>query len=155
MRIDSKRKNNFVNYFTIAIVLIVILLSTSINSFAQKKDKFLSEKNFDVELTEQGKKKNNEPVKDQILFRADRLSSTYMMRQFVFTASNYTATVDSTSGSGVITFVSDSKNADGDLLKWNGTVTGEIMEGTAVITDKKGKAKASFTLKGQQKKFKK
>ena len=57
MRIDSKRKNNFVNYSTIAIVLIVILLSTSINSFAQKKDKFLSEKNFDVELTEQGKKK--------------------------------------------------------------------------------------------------
>ncbi len=108
-----------------------------------------------MELTEQGKKKPSAPVKDQILFRAEKLSSTYMMREFVFTASTYTASVDSTSGTSIITFASDSKNADGDLLKWSGKVQGENMDGTAIITDKKGKSKAEFTFKGQMKKFRK
>lgn len=122
-------------------------------ALAQKKDKLLGEKNYDVELTLQGKKKNDEVKKDQILFRADKLSSTFMLKEYVFTASPFTASVDSTSGTAIITFVSDSKNADGDKLKWNGTVTGETMEGTAVITDKKGKSKAEFTFTGKQKKF--
>lgn len=122
-------------------------------ALAQKKDKLLGEKNYDVELTLQGKKKKDEVKKDQILFRADKLSSTFMLKEYVFTASPFTASVDSTSGTAIITFVSDSKNADGDKLKWNGTVTGETMEGTAVITDKKGKSKAEFTFTGKQKKF--
>ena len=131
------------------------MLNTSVKGYAQKKDKLLGEKQFDIELNEQGKKKTPAPVKDQLLFRADKISSNYMMREYVFTASAYKATADSTSSSPVITFESDSKNADGDLLKWSGTVTGEAMEGTAVITDKKGKSKAEYTFKGQQKKFKK
>ncbi len=122
-------------------------------AIAQKKEKLLGEKNFDVEFTLQGKKKNDEVNKDQILFRADKLGSTFMLKEYVFTASPYTASVDSTSGTAIITFVSDSKNADGDKLKWNGTVTGETMEGKAVITDKKGKSKAEFTFIGKQKKF--
>ena len=155
MKSNSPKKKYFINYFNAAFVLIAFLLIPSAKLYAQKKDKLLGEKNFDVVLTEQGKKKNNEPAKDQILFRADKLSSTFMLKEFVFTASPYTASVDSTSGTPIITFVSDSKNADGDLLKWNGTVQGEIMEGTAVITDKKGKPKADYTFKGQQKKFRK
>ncbi len=155
MRIVLQKNKYHVKYKIISCLAVVLLLSTSGKIYSQKKDKLLGEKNFDVELSEQGKKKNTETVKDQILFRADRLSSTYMMRQFTFTASSYNATVDSTLGTPVITFLSDSKNTDGDLLKWNGTVTGEVMEGTAVITDKKGKAKVSYTIKGQQKKFKK
>ena len=153
MKNISLKKHSFTNYFSATLVAVAFLLSVNMHAQAPKKDKLLSEKNFDVELTEQGKKKEAPPVKDQILFRADRLSSTYMMREYVFTASAYTATADSTSGKPVITFVSDSKNADGDLLKWNGTVIGETMEGTAVMTDKKGKPKVSYTFKGQLKKF--
>lgn len=155
MKINSQKKNTFTKSITTAMVVFVFMFNTSSKVYAQKKEKLLGEKQFDIELTEQGKKKTPAPVKDQLLFRADKISSSYMMREYVFTASGYKATADSTSGSPVITFTSDSKNADGDLLKWNGTVTGEAMEGTAVITDKKGKSKAEYTFKGQQKKFKK
>ena len=153
MKKASPKKNYFINYFTLTIVVVVFLFSPSDKVYAQKKEKLLGEKQFDIELTEQGKKKNNEPVKDQILFRADKLSSAFMMREFTYTASPYTASVDSTSGSSIITFVSDSKNANGEMLKWNGTVTGETIEGTAVITDKKGKSKTTFSFTGKQKKF--
>ncbi len=155
MKNNSQRKKYCINYVSAAIVAFTFLLSSTGNMYAQKKEKLLGEKNFDLVLTEQGKKKNNEPVKDQIVFRADRISSTFMLKEYVFTASAYNASVDSTSGTPIITFVSDSKNADGDLLKWNGTVTGETMEGTAIITDKKGKTKADYSFKGQQKKFRK
>lgn len=153
MKNTSTEKNYFIKKITASFLVFIFLLSLSNKAFAQKKEKLLGEKIFDIELVEQGKKKNNEPVKDQILFRADKINSSYMMKEFVFTASAYTASVDSTSGKSIITFVSDSKNAEGDLLKWNGTVTGETMEGTAVITDKKGKGKVEYTFKGQQKKF--
>lgn len=76
-----------------------------------------------------------------------------MLREFTFTPSAYTATIDSTSGTTIITFVSDSKNADGEKLKWTGTVTGETMEGSVVMTDKKGKVRGDYTFTGQQKKF--
>lgn len=155
MKNKLSQKKYVVNYFAASLLSIAFIISASTKAVAQKKDKLLSEKNYDIELLEQGKKKNNEPVKDQLLFRADKLSSNYMMREFVFTASAYTATVDSASGTKIITFSSDSKNADGDLLKWNGTITAETMEGTAIITDKKGKPKAEYSFKGQQKKFRK
>jgi hypothetical protein len=154
MKTTTTRIKNYSKLFASAIALLTLVFCFSIKSYAQQKEKLLGEKQFDIELTEVGKKKNNEPVKDQLLFRANKLSSTYMMREYVFTASAYTASVDSTSGTKVITFVSDSKNADGDMLKWNGTVTDEEMEGTVTLADKKGKLKTTYTFKGQQKKFK-
>ena len=155
MKNNSHKKTYFIKSISTFLVIVVLILSPSGNVYAQKKEKLLGEKQFDVEMTEQVKKKDNAPVKDQILFRGDKLSSGFMMNKFVFTASTYTASVDSTSGTPIITFVSDSKNADGDKLKWNGTVTAETIEGTAVITDKKGKTKADFAFKGQMKKFRK
>ncbi len=155
MKIKTKSSQHNAFIKSISVIAVGLLILASPSAYAQKKDKLLGEKNFDVELTEQGKKKPSAPVKDQILFRAEKLSSTYMMREFVFTASSYTASVDSTSGTSIITFASDSKNADGDLLKWSGKVQGENMDGTAIITDKKGKSKAEFTFKGQMKKFRK
>ena len=155
MKNNSQKKNYFVKYITAAVVVVVFLFSSTGNVYAQKKEKLLGEKQFDAEMTVLGKKKNNEPAKDQILFRGAKLSSTFMMKELNFTASPYTATVDSSSGTPIITFVSDSKNANGDKLTWNGTVTGETMEGTAVMTDKKGKGKVEYSFTGQQKIFKK
>ncbi len=154
MKNNSQQKKQFVKYSTVTLIVTVFLLTTSSKIIAQKKEKLLGEKQFDVEMTEQGKKKTPEPAKDQLLFRGEKINSTFMMKQFTFTGSTYTATVDSSSGTPVITFVSDSKNADGDKLKWNGTVTAESIEGTAVITDKKGKSKAEYAFTGKQKKFK-
>jgi len=153
MKNQSQKNSHLIKSIIAAMVMVVLLVTTSTIAVAQKKEKLLGEKQFDIELTEQGKKKAPEPAKDQLLFRAEKISSAFMMKEFTFTASAYTATADSTSGAPVITFESDSKNADGDKLKWSGKVTGETMEGTALITDKKGKAKASYTFSGKQKKF--
>ncbi len=153
MKNQSQKSNHLINSITVAVVVVVLLITSATKAVAQKKEKLLGEKQFDIELTEQGKKKTPEPAKDQLLFRAEKISSAFMMKEYTFTASAYTATVDSTSGAPVVTFESDSKNTDGDKLKWSGTLTGETMEGTAVITDKKGKAKASYTFTGKQKKF--
>ncbi len=76
-----------------------------------------------------------------------------MMKENNYTGSIYTSTVDSTSGTKIITFESDSKNDTDDKLKWTGTVTGESIEGNAVITDKKGKTKKEYIFTGKLKKF--
>lgn len=139
-----------------AIVFLGFLVVPGLSSYAQikSKDKLLEGKTYQVTFTEQGKKKA-EPAADEILFRTDKINSNYMLKENNFTASTYTATADSTSGSLVITFNSDSQNADNDKLKWSGTVKGENIEGNAVMSDKKGKVKKEYTFTGKLKVYKK
>lgn len=150
----SKEKRHMPKIFTNAMLGFSFLLLLSGNTFAQKKEKFLVGKVFSVEFTELGKKKTT-PAKDEILFRADHINSTFMLSENNFTASVYTTTVDSTSKPSVISFQSDSKNKDEDKLKWEGTVTGDAIKGTAVITDKKGKSKKEYEFSGTLKSYKK
>jgi hypothetical protein len=140
----------------IAICMLGFLFIPGIELYSQvkAKDKLLEGKTFQVTFTEQGKKKA-EPAADEILFRTDKINSNYMLKENNFTASSYTATVDSTSGSPVISFSSDSKNADNDKLNWSGTIKGESIEGKASMTDKKGNPKKEYTFTGKLKVYRK
>ena len=130
-------------------VLAIALFSVQANVFAQKKekDKFLVNKVFTVDLTETGGKKTAKPESDEISFKGDKMNSKFMVSEYKFSSAAYTVSVDSSSGSKEITFSSNGKNPDGEEIKWDGTVTDDAIEGTAVIS-KKGKTKKEYAFSG-------
>ena len=129
-------------------LLLTVLTVCSISLFAQKKekDKVLASKIYTIELTETAAKKPKQ-LSDEISFKAEKLYSKFMTTEHHFQASGYTVSVDSTSTPPAITFSSEGKNPDSETIKWDGTITGEDAEGTAVITTKKGKA-TEYTFTG-------
>lgn len=130
-------------------VLTIAFFAVRENAFAQKKekDKFLVNKIYTVDLTETGGKKTPKPESDEITFKNDKLNSKFMSAENKFSAAAYTVTVDSTASPKTITFQSLGKNPDGEELKWDGTVTDDNIEGTAVIS-KKGKTKKEYSFTG-------
>jgi hypothetical protein len=156
-------KNTNINFISKKTLLnfsaLLILLVFSGNMFAQKKspDKILANKTYTIEIIQQGKKGAGDPEADEINFKSDKLTSKLMKTDYEFNAGAYTVEVDSSASEGAsISFESEGKNSGGESLKWTGTVKGEEVEGTAVITNKKGKVKMEFTftgtLKGKKKK---
>ena len=122
----------------------------------KEKDKVLANKVYVIELTDQTGKKSAPPVPDEITFRANKVSSKIMLVENQFPAAEYTVSVDSSSAEKVITFEANSINPTSEEeLKWEGTVTGEEIEGTAQWI-KKGKVKGYYyftgTLKAKKKK---
>ncbi|MFH1004456.1 MAG: hypothetical protein V1781_03030 [Bacteroidota bacterium] len=120
-----------------------------------KKDKVLANKIFAVELTDQSAKKATPPEPDEITFRTNKVGSRVLLMKSGFPPSEYTVSVDSSAGEVVITFEAVSKNTLDEELKWEGTITGEEIEGTAQLI-KKGKVKNYYyylgTLKNKKKK---
>lgn len=135
------------------IVILAALTFLSFSSFAQnkeaapkkeatpkkEKDKVLVNKVFTVDFNETSAKKPGKPVSDEISFKGEKLNSKFMTTENKFPASVYTVSVDSSASPKTITFSSEGKNPDGNEIKWDGTVTDDAIEGTAVITTKKGK----------------
>lgn len=140
------------------ITLLAIVVYMTATAFAQKgkekveKDKVLDKKIFVIDLTETGKKKAKaEP--DEISFANNKFKSKVMADE-KFVADLYIVTVDSSSGEKVVTFESTLKNDGGEELLWNGTVKGDDIEGTAVLS-KKGKTKKEYEFSGSLKQKKK
>lgn len=117
--------------------------------YAQKKvkDKVLVNKVFVVELTETTGKKVGKMVTEELSFKGDKLNSKTMTSVNHFPPALYTVTVDSSSTPPDVTFISEGKNPDGEDVKWEGIVTGDEIEGTAVIS-KKGKVKKEYAYTG-------
>lgn len=65
-----------------------------------------------------------------------------------FKASEYETTVDSSASPPTITFTCEAKDDKENVFTWTGTVTGDDLEGTATLTDKKGKTKKSYSFNG-------
>jgi hypothetical protein len=133
-------------------VLMIAFFTVHTDAIAQKKekDKFLANKVYTIDLTETGGKKTPKPESDEISFKGDKMNSKYMSTEYKFAAAAYTVTVDSSSASKEITFSCLGKNPDGEEIKWDGTITDDAIEGTAVIS-KKGKTKKEYTFSGTQK----
>jgi len=158
MSINLKSKNKqYISCFVSALTLCFFIFSNSI--YGQKKpppDKLLVGKIYTIELAAQGKKAGD-PAPDEISFKSDKFTSKLMKTDEKFAPSVYIAEADSTGESGkTISFESESKNPDAELLKWTGTITGDDIEGTVIWTSKKGKIKKEYTyagtLKGKKKK---
>jgi len=139
------------------LLMAVITYMTSSLLFAQKgkekveKDKELDKKVFLIDLTETGKKKGK-AEQDELSFSNNKFKSK-VMAEDKFAADIYTVTVDSSSGEKVVSFESTLKN-EGEELLWNGTIKGEEIEGTAVLS-KKGKTKKEYEFSGNLKQKKK
>lgn len=143
------------------------LFALSSFSFAQKvkvvKDKLLDNKVYEIEINEDGAKKPK-PIKDEMSFRSQKIKSKYMDEKFMLNSGIYVVTVDTayvegeTEGSQVlektINFTAESVNGDKEKLAWTGSVTGEDIEGT-IILSKKDKVKKQWTFSGTQKSKKK
>ena len=127
--------------------LLLSMLTASSILFAQKKekDKVLANKTYTIEFTETNAKKPK-PISDEISFKSEKLNSKFMTTENHFPAAAYTVSVESTSDPKTITFTSQGNNNDKEMIKWDGTISGEDIEGTATITTKKGKeTQYSFT----------
>lgn len=135
---------------TIILSFAIVFYVTGDNAFAQKKvkDKVLAGKVFVVELTETTNKKVGKMVAEEISFKSEKLNSKTMASQNHFPAALYVVTdVDSASAPPTISFSSEGKNPDGEDVKWEGTVTGDEIEGTAIIS-RKGKVKKEYAYTG-------
>ena len=131
------------------VVLTIVLLSFITNANAQKKekDKVLANKVYTIEFTDKGAKKPK-PIADEISFKSEKLNSKFMTTENKLPAGPYTVSVESSASPKTITFQSESKNVDGEELKWDGTITDEAIEGTAVVTNKKGKTVHDYSFTG-------
>lgn len=141
------------------ILFLAMLAFAGLTSFAQKKeptpkkekDKVLVNKVYSVYFNETGTKKPGKPVEDEISFKGGKLNSKYITTELHFTAPEYTVSVDSSASPVEITFTSEGKNTDENQIKIDGTVTDDAIEGTAVITSKKGKTTGQYAFSGNQK----
>jgi archaellum component FlaF (FlaF/FlaG flagellin family) len=133
-------------------VVAIAFFAVNTKVFAQKKekDKVLANKIYTIELTETGGKKHAKPESDEISFKGEKLNSKFMTSEYKIPAAPYTVSVDSSATPKTITFQSESKGQDGEELKWDGTITDEAIEGTAVIS-KKGKTKKDYSFTGSLK----
>ncbi len=131
-------------------LLTIALFSVNTAVLAQKKakDKILANKLFVVDIAEVTGKKVGKKAMDEISFKSEKLNSKFMTKENAFPAALYTITeVDSSSTPWVITFISEGKSQEGEDIKWQGTVTGDDIEGSAIIS-KKGKAKKEYSYTG-------
>jgi len=136
--------------------LMAIGLSLMPSAFAQQEsEKLLSGKTFTIKLIENSDKKKNNLQSDEICFRGDNMSSTFMMTETKFPAGFYNTKQDSIQTEihpiPVILFASESTNSYGELLRWDGVVTGNAIQGTIVWMYKNGKTKKEYTFAGNLK----
>lgn len=146
-------KNSLI--FSIATALLFISANTVL--FAQKKvkDKVLVNKVYVVELTETTGKKVGKMVTEELSFKGDKLNSKTMTSLNHFPAAPYVVvSVDSSATPPEVVFTSEGKNPDGEDIKWEGTVTGDEIDGIATIS-KKGKVKKEYAFTGTLKEKKK
>ena len=141
------------------LIALFALLAFQTNGFAQKekkiKDKELDTKIFNIQLSEKSeKKKAPKPVDDEISFRGGKMKSKVMDEKFLTNPGMYTVTVDTTDGEKTVTFDFEAVNEHNEKLVWNGTVTGEDITGTIVLS-KKEKTKKEWEFTGTQKTKKK
>jgi hypothetical protein len=138
---------------------LTIVFFVSINLFAQKKeaapkkqkDKILVNKTYTISIAETGAK-NPSNETDEISFKSGKLNSKFMTAQLHFPAGEYSiVSIDSTEKYIEITFSSESQNPDGETIKWDGNVTDDAIEGSAVITSKKGKKVSEYAFSGNEK----
>lgn len=138
--------------FSSLLALSVVFFSINSICAGQKKekDKVLASKIYTIEIYETGGKKASKHEQDEISFKNDKLNSKFISGEYKFPASPYTVSVDSSSSPHTITFESETKNQNEEELKWEGTITGEDIEGTAIIS-KKGKTKKEYYFLGNLK----
>lgn len=131
-------------------VFLIIASQSAIMAQPQAKGP-LDGKTFSVSLYKEGKKTLYDS--DELKFNFEKFKSKYFANWGFTKTSKYQITsVDSTSSDSKIyqwtaELISDIK----EKMTWSGTITGENVEGTAVMVNAKGEKTYSFTFTGKLK----
>jgi len=142
----------------LSLAALTFLFFISINSFAQKKeaapkkqkDKVLVNRTYTIGITQTGTKSPKQEI-DEISFKSGKLNSKFMTTQLHFPAGDYTVvSVDSTQKYVEVTFTSETQNPNGETLKWEGTITDDVIEGKMAVTAKKGKTTGEYIFSGNE-----
>jgi len=138
------------------IIALIIALITGISFYAssqtQKQDKELDNKTFRIKLKQtDGKNSGWQWTEDEISFKAGTLKSKFMSKHEQFPSADCSITVDASSAEKIIGFSAAHKNTGVSDIKWEGTVTGNKIKGTAVWTNMQGTRSYTFsgTIKGK------
>ncbi len=138
----------------IALLLLISCYSLAGLAQAKKVKSPLDGRIYAITLTEEGKKKTPEPIKDDMSFLpANKFKSNYMF-QAQFPQADYEYEIDSTTTPITIKFSVESKNADEGRFSWDGTIEGDNITGTVNIR-KKGKIIHTYAYTGTHKNKKK
>jgi hypothetical protein len=136
------------------IAVLSFAVFTAFSGFSQAKKKSpIDGRIYSVVLTPEGEKKP-EPVKEDISFALGKIKSPFMTNAG-FQQADYEYEVDTTSGTQVVKFTVEAKNAETqERFSWEGTIEGDNISGSAVIR-KKGKIVKNYAMSGNWKNKKK
>ena len=129
------------------ILFIAALATLPFVLFAQKPLKGpLDGKTYVVEHLKEGKKKPIDPP-DELKFNAGKFKSKYFTDWGFTKAGIYQVTfADSTKKD--CTWTTDMVNDIEEKMTWNATITGDEIEGTTELVNKKGEKKYSYSFTG-------
>ena len=132
------------------LALFLISLSFSLKAQTQLKGP-LDAKTFTVQVTKVGKKKPLDT--DELKFNLGKFKSKLFTDWGFTKATKYEATVidSTTTPPQNYTFTVETTNDIKEVMTWEGTITGEDVDGTAEIVNAKGEKKYSFTFEGKLK----
>ena len=133
------------------ILLLVSALPFTLLAQTPQKGPF-DGKIFEATVTKDGKKKPMDP--DELKFAAGKYKSKNFSEEYKFKNAPYTVTsIDSTSTAGVkiYSWKCESANDLKDVATWEGTISGEDIDGTVDLVDVKGKKIFSCTFTGKLK----
>lgn len=127
------------------ISFVIVLLTGTFYVQAQKSE--LEGRTFHIKLTLiEGKGVQGSAwTEDEIIFTRGRLNPKYMGKHEQFPPAPCEIKVGEFSGKKVITFSAAHRNRGESDIKWEGTVTGNRIEGTAIWTNMHGPRTYSFT----------
>ncbi|TAL62528.1 MAG: hypothetical protein EPN85_02495 [Bacteroidetes bacterium] len=135
-------------------LILVFILSAPVAVFSQSPAKGpLDGKTYETEVTKEGKKKPLDP--DEFKFSAGKFKSRNFGESYGFRKQvPYLVTsVDSSNvAEKIYTWKAESINDLKEVLTWEGTITGDDMEGTGILANAKGEKKWSYTFTGKLKK---
>ncbi len=142
-------------YFMIRKIFLSLVIAIPVTIFAQAPKKLpLDGQKFTAEIKQEGKKKPWDP--DEVNFNSGKFKCPIFSDEgwgFV-KAGKYQITKDSTTADGIkiYSWVGDLVNDKEETLSWAGTITGEDIEGTIELVNKKGKTEGNYVFSGKLKK---
>lgn len=129
-------------------VFSIALLLTFLYASGQNKEaiKEVNGKTFNIILTlTNGKRSGWQWTTDKVHFESNRLTSAEMTKREKFPSGTCSLKLDSTASTKTVKFKTSVKNSSGSKIEWQGTVTGNQIEGTAIWTDKQSTESYSFS----------
>jgi uncharacterized protein YxeA len=132
------------------ILLLISAMPFALLAQAPKKGP-LDKKTYTIEITKDGKKKPMDP--DELKFEAGKVKCKSFVDWGFTKPGEYTITsVDSSDASAkVYSWSATTVNDIKENMNWEGTITGEDIEGTAALVTAKGDTKYSYTFTGKLK----